>query len=45
MTNFTTRASAGAALVTGLGLMGVAAAAPASAEVTGSLEYLSLIHI
>ncbi|WP_434967642.1 DUF6801 domain-containing protein [Janibacter indicus] len=39
MTNFTTRASAGAALVTGLGLMGVATAAPASAEVTGSLEY------
>lgn len=39
MTNFTTRASTGAALVTGLGLMGVATAAPASAEVTGSLEY------
>lgn len=39
MTNFTTRASAGAALVTGLGLMGVATAAPASAKVTGSLEY------
>ncbi|MGO1166141.1 MAG: DUF6801 domain-containing protein, partial [Janibacter sp.] len=35
----TTRLSAGAALVTGLGMVGIAAAAPANAEVTGTLEY------
>lgn len=34
-----TRVSAGAALVTGIGMMGIATAAPASAEVNGSLEY------
>ncbi|UTT65588.1 hypothetical protein NMQ01_12890 [Janibacter sp. CX7] len=39
MTSFRTRASAGAALVTGLGMIGIAAATPASAEVTGSLDY------
>ena len=34
-----TRISAGAALVTGIGMMGIASAAPAQAAVTGSLAY------
>lgn len=34
-----TRISTGAALLTGVGMLGIASAAPAQAEVTGSLEY------
>ena len=34
-----TRLSAGAAVVTGLGMIGIASATPAQAEVNGSLEY------
>ncbi|HIZ97474.1 MAG TPA: hypothetical protein H9805_02720 [Candidatus Janibacter merdipullorum] len=35
----TTRLSAGAALVTGLGMVGIAAATPANAAIAGDLEY------
>ena len=43
MTTLRSRLCAGAALVTGLGMAGIATAAPAQAEVTGSLEYMCAV--